>query len=82
MITNKEVIHKLKTYYLTQDREVVAHVLAVMMIDLQRVWNYGKLEKDEAISLKQRMRLNMQELDKFIKEGPQGDLIIGPLDDH
>lgn len=70
MKTNKELIDALQEFFLTQDPKVIAHTLAIFMIDLQRILNFENLEKDEQESLHFRILKNVQEIQKFAKESP------------
>jgi hypothetical protein len=55
-------------------------MLACMMIDLNRIVNYKQLGEDELASLKLRVDWNIKELQKFIKDGPDGELKMENLD--
>ena len=72
--TNKQVIQDLKEYFLTQDPKIVAHILAGLLIDLTRLYNLHKLEQDERQNLFFRLDKNIEEIKKFIKNGPDSDL--------
>lgn len=74
MKTNKEVSDKLTEYFLTQDPEVVARILAANMIDLNRLYHFELLEDDERENLFRRLDHNIGQLEEFIKNGPMSDL--------
>lgn len=66
MKTNKEVIHKLKKYFLEQETEVVALALAGLMIDANRWDKYDKLSENEARSLHHRTHMHALSVQGFI----------------
>lgn len=76
MKTNKEVIDKLTEYFITQDKKTIARSLANMMIDFNRIFYLKSLPEDERVLLNARIIANMLALRKFIKDGPDGDLIL------
>ncbi len=71
MKTNKEVIDDLQAYFLKQDPKDIARTLAGLMIDFQRFVNYENLGKNEQECLLFRMQKNVEELQRFIREGPR-----------
>ena len=67
---NKEIIDKLTDYFIKEgDPQIVARILAGMMIDFNRILHFHELPDDEKTSLVERMRLNNEELMKFAREG-------------
>lgn len=78
--TNKEVIQELMKYFMQQPHEQTCKMLACFMIDLNRIIHYKQLGKDELASLQLRVKWNLDQLQKFIKDGPDGDLKIENLD--
>jgi len=80
MKTNKEIIDSLVEYFLTQEPRIVCRALANMLIDNNRIYNYNELPKEEADSLKTRMKKNLEKLHYFIENGPNGNLTMGHLD--
>lgn len=79
MTTNKEISDKMTAYFLTQDPEIVARILAANMIDLNRLYHFELLEDDERESLFRRLDHNIEQLQEFIKSGSTSDLTIGHL---
>lgn len=77
-ITNKEVIDKLQQYFLKQDAKVVARMLANQIIDLNRLWGIESLDKDERLSLTERMGHNLKEFHKLIRseDGKEETLVL------
>lgn len=80
-MNNKEVIEKLKAYYLTQDHETVCHALASLVVDVHRVVNCEKLPEKEFRCLEWRLNKMSEELEKFVKDGPKGELVITKMDE-
>ena len=78
-ISNKELIERLKNYYMEQDPEVVAHCLAAAQIDLSRVFNLDDLPEPELLSLQIRLQLHETQLIDFIENGPKGKLKVQKL---
>ncbi len=76
-ISNKEVIDKLVDYFVKQNPKIVARLLANYMIDLNRVCNLNSLSDSENELLLDRLQTNCLSLQKFIEEGPKGDLTYG-----
>lgn len=64
--TNKEVIELLQNYYLKQDSKIIARCLANVVIDLHRIQNFEFLPNSEKECLIDRMRLNGEQLEKFL----------------
>ena len=79
MITNGQVINNLTDYFLKQDREMVARLLAAAMIDFNRVYHIRAIDEDEKKLLRKRIKFNIATLNKFIADGPHGDLTCGPM---
>lgn len=73
-MTNKELIDKLYEYFLTQDPKVIARMCANLQIDLLRFLRIDKLPDDEAYHLIDRISILREEIDDFIKNGPELDL--------
>ena len=71
-ISNKEIIEKLIAYYKKQDVDIIYRVLANCMIDFNRLDTIDKLPIEEKTMLQLRIKLNAQELRKFVKEGDKG----------
>jgi hypothetical protein len=82
MKTNKEVIAKLFDYFLSQNREVVAKMLAATLVDINRFYNLEHLDEEERECLMQRMEHNVNELNAFIKNGPSSDLKLTGIRDE
>lgn len=74
MKTNKEVIDALQDYFLTQDPKTMCRTLAALMIDMNRMMRLDELGVDERNNLLARMILNQEQLYKFIKDGPSGNV--------
>jgi hypothetical protein len=74
MKTNKEVVEELVKYFLTQDPAIVARLLANAWIDYNRISRSVSLSKEERSCLSYRILMNAQEVARFDKEGPKGDL--------
>lgn len=72
--TNKEIIKALTEYFMLQPQENTCKMLACLLIDLNRIVHYKQLPQAELDSLNLRVQLNIDQLNKFIKDGPQGDL--------
>ncbi len=72
--SNREVMLKLIEYFMQQPKEQICRLLASMMIDLNRVLHVDKLGKKERDNLMLRIQWNINELHKFIKDGPNGEL--------
>jgi len=72
--TNKEVIKKLSDYYLEHDPKLIARLLANATLDLYRFYNYENLSVYQQVSLAMRNQQNAKELQKFIKDGPNGKI--------
>lgn len=73
-ISGKELIQKLKAYYLTQDPDIVCEGLAGIMLDIYRLVYREKLTENEKLSLMIRLPLMVEELERFISEGPKGNI--------
>lgn len=73
MKTNKEVINALQEFFLKQDPKDIARALAACMIDFQRMVNFEKLGSEEKACLQARLLVNVEELQRFAKEGPRND---------
>lgn len=71
---NKEVIEKLVEYFVTQDIKTIAHCLAAIMVDCNRLVNQEKLSLSQRKNLWNRIHLNNKSLSEFLEKGPQGDL--------
>ncbi len=69
MKNNEEVIDDLREYFLKQDPKHIAHTLAALMIDFQRLVNFESLEKNEQACLGFRIKRNVEELERFINKG-------------
>ena len=78
--TNKDIIRQLTDYFMKQNQEQTCKLLASMFIDLNRIVNRKKLGADELAGLELRINWNIKQLNKFIKDGPDGDLILENLD--
>lgn len=76
MKTNIEVIEALSKYFLTQDPALIARGLANCMIDLQRFLVIGELETEDQCLLLMRTQKNVESLNKFIKDGPDGSIVF------
>lgn len=79
MKTNKEIADSLTAYFLDQDPKTVARILANMMIDFNRVRHMHLLPEDERECLLERIEKNVDQLQSFIKYGPQEPLTFGTL---
>jgi len=75
-MTNKKVIDMLVKYFLSQDPEKVATLLACCMIDLKRVNDIEELPDDERERLEVRLVLNAEQLIKFSKEKEHKELTL------
>ena len=73
-ISNKETMDRLQKYLEKQDMKVVCKVCASLMIDMNRVFSIHGLSNDEVEHLWERIRMNSFELEKFLKDGPSGNL--------
>jgi len=80
MLTNKEVVEKLETYFLEQDHKVVCRLLANMRIDIHRFNYLDQFSNDELISFLRCQEMNKRELEDFIKNGPRGPLTMRPFE--
>jgi hypothetical protein len=77
MKTNIEVIDALSKYFLSQDPALIARGLANCMLDLQRFLAIGELAtEDQCLLLK-----NVESLNKFIKDGPDGSIVFKAFKD-
>ena len=76
MITNKELIDKLHAYFLEQDPNLVAKLLAGIMLDIHRFNNLEVLSDEESDSLIERSTRNSLQLIDFARNGPQGPLTL------
>lgn len=75
-IDNKTVINNLCAYFEKEcDPEIVRRSLAALMIDIHRISKLNKLPKEEKKCLIYRIKLNAQQLEHFIKNGPRGPLV-------
>lgn len=74
--TNKEVIDRLQEYFLNQDPKIVARLAGSLMIDLNRIVCASSMKEEELECLIYRMGQMRDELIKFIKNGPTGDIRI------
>lgn len=75
-ISNKDVIKKLKEYFLEQDVSDVAYFAASMLVDFHRILNQEELSGKEIISLVVRIKATDASLQDFLKNGPRGKLQI------
>lgn len=75
-MTNKEVIAKLKKYFLTQNPEIVAYLAACLMIDIDRFMNLDNLDWEECQCLFDRSRKNIDQLNQFLKDGSLDNIVI------
>lgn len=73
-ISGKELIQKLKAYYLTQDPDIVCEGLAGIMLDIYRIAHPDKMTENERLSLTIRLPLMAKQLERFIEEGPTHNL--------
>ena len=64
---NKEVITNLKSYFLKQDHDVLAHALAAFMIDFNRIYYYNSMPEEERKNLGMRLKANVDQLQEFMK---------------
>lgn len=80
--TNKEIILALSEYFMKQPQEHTCKMLACMMIDLNRIVNYKQLEKDELDCLQWRVQWNIDQLNDFIKNGPNGNLKLETMNSN
>lgn len=72
--TNKEIILELTKYFMQQPQELICKMLACMMIDFNRMYNVRELSEKERENLMWRIEWNIDQLNKFIKDGPDGSL--------
>ena len=72
----KEVSDSLVAYFLKQKPEAVARYLANLLIDLHRIRSLDTLSAEEKSMLWYRVDKNVKALYRFIKFGPEGDLIL------
>lgn len=76
-MNNKELIKKLKTYFLEKcDPDVVAHFLAASMVDMNRLLTMDLLPEEERRCLIARMRHNAQQLNTFAKDESPSPLTL------
>jgi len=76
-MTNKEVIDRLQKYYLDQNNpELIARLLAAMMVDICRIKNIASIPQDELASLIFRIEMNYRAVKKFIEDGDGGKLNV------
>jgi hypothetical protein len=73
-LTNKEVIERLKAYFMEQEQEDICFMLASLMVDMHRVKHYQFLDEDEKASFMIRMEANDASLMDFLKNGPKGKM--------
>lgn len=66
---NKELIDRLQAYFLTQDPNVVARILANYMIDMHRLCCVWEIPEEEQENLACRMSINSEKLQDFAKNG-------------
>jgi hypothetical protein len=69
-ISNREIIKRLKEYFLENDPEIVAHLLASSMIDFNRLLHPEQMTPNEMECLWKRMKLNNDQLINFVENGP------------
>lgn len=76
---NKEVIQKLKGYFLKQKHEDVAYIAASLILDLCRFSQPDKMTEAEKASLIIRTHANLQETRRFLRQNHSGELKITRL---
>jgi hypothetical protein len=74
--SNKEIIYKLKAFFLEQDFDDIAYALASTLIDLHRMVRVDELPEKEKISLSARLMMMDASLVDFVKNGPRGKFKI------
>jgi hypothetical protein len=79
--SNKEVIDSLVEYFLTQDHKIICKALAGMIIDQNRIHHLEDLNAEDTDRLFERIKLNSERLERFILNGPVGDVTCGSLPD-
>jgi hypothetical protein len=77
---NKQVIEKLTEYFMTQDKHLIARGLAGAQLDFYRYNKWDSLPTTELVCLHERTRLMAEEFEKFVRNGPDGDLKIVTMD--
>jgi hypothetical protein len=50
-ISNREVIARLKRYFLENDPKIIAHLLAALMIDINRMLHPDQMTPNERLNL-------------------------------
>jgi len=75
-MNNKKLIEKLVDYFLENDPEVVAKMLANSMLDQYRLCTINDLPREEAACLLYRIQKNMQALKDFSKNGSKDCLTL------
>ncbi|HMG13869.1 MAG TPA: hypothetical protein VK590_00410 [Saprospiraceae bacterium] len=65
-MNNKEVIKRLTEYFLKQDPKDIAKALSACMIDFNRLMHADSLGEIERANLFMRVRLNVEELQRFL----------------
>lgn len=73
---NKEAIERLTEYYLTQDPAIICKALASAQIDINRFMTANQLDEKQRKCLIYRSRLLIKEIQKFLKNGPKGNIKI------
>ena len=81
MKTNKDVIDALVKYFLSQNPALIARGLANCMLDLSRFLYIGELETHEQEVLLARTEKNVESLNKFIIDGPDGSIVFKAIKD-
>ncbi len=72
---NIEVIDKLQKYFMEECNLLsVCRSLACAMIDFNRLAHIDELPEKEKKLLNLRIKLNADELHKFVEDGPRGTL--------
>jgi hypothetical protein len=71
---NKEAIDKLKAYFITQDHDIICYSLAALMVDLHRIYYIKDIPDDEKHNLQMRTQINIAEMQRFLKEGPESEM--------
>lgn len=66
-MTNKEVVDKLQSYYLTQDTVTIARLCANYAIDINRFYNFEHLSIEEKFKLIQITKYNLNVTLKIIE---------------
>lgn len=80
-LTNKEIIQKLTKYFLKENPEKIARLLANMIIDMNRIVYLDDLPSNEQQSLFERMKANSDELNDFINSTQLESLKIYNLEE-